>query len=91
MTPDRVAILPRNRGEILVRREPQEGSATRLTPITAPLDSDGTQAAVAQQRLHTTTGIPDAAIDVARVGDPVERSKGEDGTRSEERRVGKEC
>ena len=84
MTPDRVAILPRNRGEILVRREPQEGSATRLTPITAPLDSDGTQAAVAQQRLHTATGIPDAAIDVARVGDPVERSKGEDGTAAQQ-------
>ena len=70
MTAHRVAVLPRNRGEILVRRQSREKPDPQLTPLTASLDDD--PAAVARQCLHAEAGIPDAVMDVARVGEPVE-------------------
>ena len=78
MTPDRVAILPRNRGEILVRRQSREKPDPQLTPLTASLDDD--PVAVARQCLHAEAGIPDAVMDVARVGEPVEGDADRDDT-----------
>jgi len=78
MTAHRVAVLPRHRGEILVqRRDSPDGSEPRLAAITAAADgdpaADRNPAAVARQRLHAATGIPEEAMTVVRVGESVER------------------
>lgn len=87
MTPDRVAILPRNRGEILVRRQSREKPDPQLTPLTASLDDD--PAAVARQCLHAEADIPDAVMDVARVGEPVEGDADRDDTDRDEADTGR--
>jgi len=83
MSAGRVAVLPRNRGEILVRRESREDES-RLTPLTAPLDGDD-PATAAQRCLHAETGIAEAAMAVARVGEPVGADDDRDDTDAEQR------
>jgi len=78
MTAHRVAVLPRHRGEILLqRRDPPDASAPRLTAITAAEDgdpaADGDPEAVARRRLHVATGVDEASMTAARVGEPIER------------------
>jgi translation initiation factor 2B subunit (eIF-2B alpha/beta/delta family) len=87
MTAHRVAVLPRNRGEILVRRQSREKPDPQLTPLTASLDDDPT--AVARQCLHAEAGIPDAVMDVARVGEPVEGDADRDDTDRDEADTGR--
>ena len=80
MTTDRIAVLPRNRGEILVRRQPREVPDPQLTPLTASLDDDADPATAARRSLRAETGVPDAAMDVARVGESVEGDADRDDT-----------
>lgn len=87
MTAHRVAVLPRNRGEILVRRQSREKPDPQLTPLTVSLDDD--PAAVARQCLHAETCIPNAVMDVARVGEPVEGDADRDDTDRDEADTGR--
>ena len=89
MTAHRVAVLPRNRGEILVRRQSREKPDPQLTPLTASLDDDADPATAARRSFRAETGVPDAAMDVARVGEPVEGDADRDDTDRDEADTGR--
>jgi len=71
MADQRAAVVPRNRGEVLVRRRDRsEGDDPRWTLLTGL--SDGDHAAAARELLHAETGIPAAATELVRVGEPIQ-------------------
>jgi translation initiation factor 2B subunit (eIF-2B alpha/beta/delta family) len=76
MTDRRVAVVPRNRGEVLVRRRGgPDGDGPRWTLLTGP--SDGDHAAAARSLLHAEPGIPGGAAELVRAGEPIRPANGD--------------